>query len=274
MDKQIDNQDVMILEEMTDPLSGEIVFGPPESTNAPVPLSASSLTMTDKGLVDEQRPGQPVILPTDRFAGDGPVDWAAAEAEQAGGLVVSMVDGKLVTGRGPGGAQQVELPPDRFASPDARFRAENDEVRTLAGAGGNSVIKLLQHTSQIANWPDVSPTGWVYTSRPTSHGDELTGLVVFNPSTGMYHFHFWRFDVRGNDGRSGSVDLPAYLHKHPNLTAHGTHMYPDGRGGAVLCLSRNTHGGLSSLTAVVLQAAKWADGMGEVVRGRRFPYRE
>lgn len=274
MGQKVDSEDVITLQEMTDPVSGEVIFGVRESANLPAPRTASALTMTHDGLVDAVRPGQPVSLPTDRFAGEGPVDWAAAEAEQGNGLVVSMVDGKLVTGPGNGPAQQVELPPDRFAAPDSRFRAENDEVRTLASAGGGSVIKLLQHTSQIANWPDVSPTGWVYTSRPTSHGDELTGLVVFNPSTGMYHFHFWRFDVRGTDGRSGSVDLPAFLHKHPNLTAHGTHMYPDGRGGAVLCLSRNTHGGLSSLTAVVLQAAKWADGMGEVVRGRRFPYRE
>ena len=68
--------------------------------------------------------------------------------------------------------------------------------------------------------------------------------------------------------------LPATPVSHPNLTAHGTHMYPNGRGGAVLCLSTNARGGLPSLTAVVFQAAKWADGMGEVVRGRRFPYRE
>jgi hypothetical protein len=274
MGQQIDNQDVITLEEMTDPLNGQVIFGLPETTNLPAPRAASALTMTDHGLVDEERQSQPVSLPTDRFAGEGPVDWAAAEAQQSGGLVVSMVDGKLVTGQGNGPAQQVELPPDRFAAPNGRFRAENAEVMALSGAGAGSIVKLLQHTSQIPNWPAVSPTGWVYTSRPTSHGDELTGLIVFNPSTEMYHFHFWRFDVRGADGRMGSVDLPDYLHAHPNLTAHGTHMYPDGRGGVVLCLSTNTHGGLSSLTAVVFQAAKWADGMGEVVRGRHFPYRE
>lgn len=274
MGHKTDDQDVITLEELTDPLSGEVVFGLQASSNLPAPRAGSALTMTEQGLVDEERSSRPVSLPTDRFAGEGPVDWTSAEAQQSGGLVVAMVDGKLVTGHGTGAAQQVELPQDRFAAPDSRFGAENAEVMALAGAGASSIVKLLQHTSQIPSWPAVSPTGWVFTSRPTSHGDELTGLIVFDPSTGMYHFHFWRFDVCGSDGRMGSVDLPAYLHAHPNLTAHGTHMYPDGRGGAVLCLSTNTHGGLSTLSAVVFQAAKWADGMGEVVRGRRFPYRQ
>ncbi|MEQ7845769.1 hypothetical protein [Nocardioides kribbensis] len=274
MGQQIDSRDVITLEEMTDPLSGEVIFGIRESTNLPAPRPSSTLTMTDQGLVDQERPSQPVNLPSDRFAGE-PVDWAAAEAQQESGIVVSMVDGKLTTGQGSGPAQQIELPGDRFAAPSDRFQAENAQVMDLARAGaGSSIVKRLQHTSQIPNWPAVSPTGWVYTTQKTSHGDELTGLIVFNSSTGMYHLHFWRFDVRGTDGRMGSVDLPGYLHAHPNLTAHGTHMYPDGRGGAVLCLSTNTHGGLPSLKAVVLQAHKWADGMGEVVRGRRFPYRE
>lgn len=274
MGQHSEHPDVITLEERIDPLSGQVVFDLPEPTNLPAPRLSSALTMTAAGLVDEVRPSQPVQLPTDRFAGDAPVNWAAAEAQQTGGQVVSMVDGKLVTDQSAGPAQQVELPRDRFAAPDARFRAENTEVMALAGAGAGSIVSLLQHTSQIPRWPATSPSGWVYTCRPTSHGDELTGLIVFNPSTGMYHFHFWRFDVRGSDGRLGAVDLPAYLHAHPNLTAHGTHLYPDGRGGAVLCLSTNTRGGLSSLTATVFQAAKWADGMGEVVRGRPFPYRE
>ncbi|WP_286928877.1 MULTISPECIES: hypothetical protein [Aeromicrobium] len=274
MGQQFDNEDIITLEEMTDPDTGSIIFGLQESALLPAPRTGSALTMTDHGLVEDERPSQPVALPTDRFAGQGPVDWSAAEAQQAGGQVVSMIDGKLVTGQGDGPAQQVELPRDRFAAPDERFRAENAEVTAMAAAGAGSLLKLLQHTSQIRNWPADSPAGWVFTSRPTSHGDELTGLIEFNPSSGLYHFHFWRFDVRNADGRMGSVDLPAYLHAHPNLTAHGTHMYPNGRGGAVLCLSTNARGGLPSLTAVVFQAAKWADGMGEVVRGRRFPYRE
>ena len=275
MGQKHDGSDAIALEELIDPVTGEVIFGVPESANLPARRAGSALTMTEDGLVAEDRPAQPVSLPTDRFAAGDGIDWKAAEGQQAAGQVVSMVDGKLVTGQGCGSApQQVELPRDRFAAPAARLEAESAEVVALASAGAGSVVKLLQHTSQIPNWPAVSPTGWVYTSRPTSHGDELTGLIVYDPSTGLYHMHFWRFDVRGADGRPASVDLPAYLNAHPNLTAHGTHMYSNGRGGAVLCLSTNTNGGLSTLGATVFQAAKWADGMGEVVRGRRFPYRE
>lgn len=273
MGQHRDGQDIITLEEMTDPFNGQIIFGVPD-TILPARRTSSALTMTGEGLVDEERPSQqPLTLPTDRFAGDAPPDWSAAEAQQAGGLVVSMVDGKLVTSQDNGPAQQVELPRDRFAASD-RFREENIEVVSLARAGAGSVVKLLKHSSQFPSWPATSPAGWVYTTRPTSHGDELTVLLAHNLTTGMYHAHFWRFDVRGVDGRMGAVDLPKYMHAHPNLTAHGTHMYPDGRGGAVLCLSTNTRGGLQSLTAAVFQAAKWADGMGEVVRGRHFPYRE
>ena len=256
---------VITLEETRDPRTGEIVFAKPGEV----------LQMTDSGLLPERSPAAPVELPRDRFAGEERgVDWAAAERQQANGLVVSMVDGQLVTGAGPE-AKPIALPEDRFAAPiDTRFREENQAVLALSQAGAASVVSLLKHSSQFPSWPASSTIGWVYTTRPTAHGDQLTVLIAFNGSTGLYHAHFWRYDVRGVDGRMGAVDLPAYLNQHPNLTAHRAHMYPDVRGGAVLCLSTATRGGLPSLSAAVLQAAKWADGMGEVVRGRAFPYRQ
>lgn len=259
------HDEVITLEETRDPRTGETVFA----------QGGEILQMTAEGLVPERSLAAPVELPSDRFAAqEKPVDWAAAERQQANGLVVSMVDGQLVTSAGPQ-AKPISLPEDRFAAlADTRFRDENRAVLALSEAGAASVVSLLKHSSQFSSWPATAGTGWVYTSKATSHGDQLTVLVAFNSSTGLYHAHFWRFDVRQADGRLGAVDLPAYLDKHPSLTAHGTHMYPDGRGGAVLCLSTATRGGVASLSAAVLQAAKWADGMGEVVRGRRFPYRQ
>ncbi|MDQ6523992.1 hypothetical protein RB608_10290 [Nocardioides sp. LHD-245] len=277
-DDRLSHRAVITLEEVIDPATGDVIFVDPDAearaeARVPATRTAASLAMTEDGLVEEGRPAQAVQLPNERFSGDEPIDWAAAEAHQAGGQVVSMVDGQIVFGEPGNSAQQVSLPTDRFAAAPA-LQAESAEVLQLARAGGSTVIKMIKHTSQIPNWPSASPTGWVYTTTPTSHGDELTVLLSYNPSTSLYHARFWRFDVRGPAGQVGSVDLPKYLDSHPNLTAHGTHLYPDGRGGAVLCLSTNTTGGLPTLTRAVLQAAKWADGMGEVVRGRRFPYKE
>jgi hypothetical protein len=269
--------DIIDLEPRIDPRTGETIFARADDPVVHEPGSRSSLVMTERGIVNEIRPAQPVALPDDRFAGDiePSIDWREAERKQSGGLVVAMVDGKLVTGDDRSGGQPVELPDARFASPvDERFRTENQEVLALANAGAKSIVRLLKHSSRYDRWPASSPSGWVYTTKPTSHGDQLTTLIAFNASTGLYHVHFWRFDVHRGNGVLGAVDLPAYLQAHPNLTAHGTHMYPDGRGGAVLCLSTNVRGGLPTLSAAVFQAAKWADGMGDVVRGRRFPYGE
>lgn len=260
------DHDIITLEQTRDPQTGEVVFAAPGDV----------LRMTEDGIVHGQASALPVTLPTDRFAGEDEqrIDWHESERQQSAGLVVSMVDGKLVTGAGPE-SQSVALPSNRFAAPaDPRFRAENEAVLALSGAGASGLVKLLKHSSRFASWPATSPAGWVYTTKPTpSHGDQLTTLVAFNYSTGLYHAHFWRFDVLSG-GRRGAVDLPSYLHRHPNLTAHGTHMYPDDHGGAILCLSTHTRGGLRTLPDVVFQAAKWAAGMGEVVRGRRFPYAE
>ena len=106
------------------------------------------------------------------------------------------------------------------------------------------------------------------------HGDRLTVIIARDASTNLYHSHLYRFDVRQADGSMGKVDLPAYLNKHPNLTAHRAHIYPAGKTGGILCLSERTLGGMPDIKSSVLQCAKWADGIGLVVRGKTFPYRQ
>lgn len=74
MGQQIDSQDVVALEEMTDPLSGEVGIGLRGSANLPAPQTGSVMTMTDDSLVpgpvgmlrvpaDPRRPNWTVRLP-------------------------------------------------------------------------------------------------------------------------------------------------------------------------------------------------------------------
>lgn len=256
-------EDVITLEPTNDPVTGQLVYAPP--------AHGELVRMTEAGLVSEQAAPEPVALPRDRFAGDEPYDWQAAEQRQDSGYVVSMEDGQLVVNGATG--QSVELPKDRFAAPTVA--EESVAVRSLSAAGaGRSVVSLLKHTSQVQGWPATMPTGWIMTTRPTRHGDQLTVVIAHDASTGYYHAHLWRFDLRRADGSVGAVDVPAHLNKRRDLTAHHVHIYPAAQGGGILCLSTRTRGGMPTLTDAVLQCAKWADGVGDVLRGKPFPYRQ
>lgn len=152
---------------------------------------------------------------------------------------------------------------------------EMAEVQAMASAGlGQTLVEVLKHTSTVTGWPATMPAGWIFTSKPTRHGDRLTVIIARDTSTNLYHSHLFRFDVRQPDGSVREVDLRAYLNKHPNLTAHRAHIYPSGKAGGILCLSERTLGGMPDIKSSVLQSAKWADGIGLVVRGKSFPYRQ
>lgn len=102
-----------------------------------------------------------------------------------------------------------------------------------------------------------------------------TGVrLAFHPTTMLYHSHYWRFEA-DLDGRGPkAIDLPRYLGRYPHLTHHKAHLYTGADGTAVLCLSHRVSGGMPTLETALVQTLKWADGTGEVVRGRPFPTSE
>lgn len=256
--------DVIDLVETVDPVTGQLVFAQPEAEGVVALRDGTLEPVAGTGSTQ-------VHLPDETFAGEDPnVDWRAAEAQQDAGQVVSIVNGQLVTGQGSAGSG-VTLPKDIFASP--LLATETAEVRRIAGAGvAGLTIDLLRHTSSIPGYSEKAPVGWILTTKGNRFGDKLTVVISQHPSTNLYHAHFWRYEIRQDDGSRGLVNLPEYLGRHPQLTAHTAHIYP-ADGGGILCLSQRTTGGLPTLSDAILQCAKWADGMGDVVRGRPFKYR-
>lgn len=219
-------------------------------------------------------PGQAVTLTDDRFAGDPVFDWGVAERAQDAGQALQIIDGRLVPAgqTGPQPGQAVTLTDDRFAA----TAQEGAEVLRLVQSGTAShLIADLQPTSELRSYFQHDPGGWYLRTKPTpSHRDVLHTVIVRRSATGLYHAHLWRF-MQCDRGELKNVDLNRWVGTHERLSAHKVHLYP-GRSGeaAILCLSQRTTGGMPDLTGTVLQAAKWADGMGYVVRGGTFPYRQ
>ncbi len=245
------SQEPTVLEPRLDPVTGDLVYA-----------------------ADDTAPAPALTLPKETFAGDpqGPVDWRTVEEKQDHGGMVTLVNGELVTEYG-GPTTGVPLPKDTFAAPS--LDGEVREVRALAAQRvGAQLVEELRHTSQIPGYSKASPQGWSLVTRPTRLGDRLRVVIARNSSTNLYHSHLWRYELRQSDGSYGVVDVPAYLGRHRNLTNHTTHLYSSGNSDGVLCLSTRTQGGMVSLTDAILQCHKWADGIGEVLRGRPFPYRQ
>jgi len=202
------------------------------------------------------------------------MDWKRAEAAQQAGQVLQIVNGELVAaGSKPtGSAQAVTLTDDRFAA----SAAESAEVLRLVKSGtAAKLIDDLQPTSQLRAHLPNDPGGWYLRTKPTpSYRDVLHTVIVRKSATGLYHALLWRF-MQNDNGQLKNSNLNRWVGTHESLTAHTTHLYPGHNGEAsTLCLSQRTAGGMPTLTDAILQSAKWADGMGYVVRGKKFPYRQ
>lgn len=203
-----------------------------------------------------------------------PLNWKQAEQAQNAGQVVQIVNGELVTtGPKPAEAgQSVTLTGDRFAATDA----ESAEVLRLVRSGAAAqLIDDLTPTSYMRAYLPHDPGGWYLRTKPTpSHRDVLHTVIVRRSATGLYHATLWRF-LQNDRGELKNVNLNRWVGTHHTLSAHRVHLYPGHNGdAATLCLSQRTAGGMPTLTTAVLQSAKWADGMGFVVRGGKFPYRQ
>ena len=224
-----------------------------------------------------------VRLPGEGFAAEPPEigSWRDTTVPGAPPLpsvppVSLTADGGLQVAGQPDGAGMVTLTSDRFASglgPSStqRRREENQSVASLRDSQVRWV-KQLTHTSRVQGMPSGSPTGWLYRPRPNRYGDQLVCVLAFHPTTMLYHSHYWRFEADFDGRGPKAIDLPRYLGRYPHLTHHKAHLYTGDDGTAVLCLSHRVSGGMPTLETALVQTLKWADGTGEVVRGRPFPY--
>jgi hypothetical protein len=287
------------LEPTIDPQTGHVVFTDPSSPGAHLPAvlgeSVHPGAPTNPGgtmatthidgnrIIDgELVPAGPspvqaahaVTLTDDRFAVDPTFDWGRADRAQDAGQAMQIIDGQLVpVGQKPAQpGQTVTLTDDRFAA----TASENGQIASLVRSGAASkLIGALQPTSELRGYFATDPSGWYLRTKPTpTYGDVLHTVIVHKHATGLYHAHLWRF-LQLDGGQLKHVDLNRWVGSHTSLSAHNVHLYGGTAGeSAVLCLSQRTNGGMPNLTGAVLQAAKWADGMGCVVRGGRFPYRQ
>lgn len=235
---------------------------------------------------DHGAPTDSVQLPNDRFASASPPEIGSwRDTSVPGAPPLPSAPPVAVT---PGGQLQiasasqehpgsVTLPSERFASglgPSSAQRQES-ENRTVAALRDAHAkwIKQLTHTSRIPGMPAGAPIGWLYRPRPNRFGDQLVCVLAYHPGTLLYHAHYWRFEANLDGDGPKAIDLPRYLGRYPHLTHHKAHIYTGGDGTAVLCLSDRVSGGMPTLDTALVQTLKWADGTGDVVRGRPFPFR-
>ncbi|ABM16750.1 anti-sigma factor [Mycolicibacterium vanbaalenii] len=303
----MDADDIVTLHPVTDPHTGKVVYTAPEPTSSGESVSPGTHASTG-GFMEQQdspttarrahtrfdapdemqiidgdlvragdapnEPAPSVTLTKDRFAGDAQFDWGRAEAAQDAGQTLQIVNGQLVpVGDKPTNpGQSVTLTGDRFAATPG----ESAEVASLVRSGtAAQLIDDLRPTSQLRAYLPNDPGGWYLRTKPTpSHRDVLHTVIVRRSATGLYHALLWQF-MQNDCGELKNTNLNRWVGTHETLSAHHTHLYPgpDGQA-ATLCLSQRATGGMPDLTGTVLQAAKWADGMGYVVRGGTFPYRQ
>ncbi len=263
------NDDVVELTEEIDPATGESVFGLPDSGRLPAQrIKGGALAAAE---ADEAAPG--ITLPGARFAAGFGDEFEQIQRAQDQGMAPRIVNGRIVLDGAAAGeeAPSIELTDKRFA---AYSGPEAQAVRTLIISGAAArYVQNLQPTSDRRDLFPRDPGGVYLHTRPTRLGDELHTVIRHDPATGLYHAHLWSFVVN-EDGRRKVADLNRWVGT-PGMSAHRVHLWP-GRGGeaAVICLSPETRGGMPTLDECVVRCAQWATGMGEVVRGRAFPYRE
>lgn len=263
------NDDVIELTEEIDPATGESVFGLPDSGRLSAQrIKGGALAAAE---ADEAAPG--ITLPGARFAAGFGDEFEQIQRAQDQGMAPRIVNGRIVLDGAAAGeeAPSIELTDKRFA---AYSGPEAQAVRTLISSGAAArYVQNLQPTSDRRDLFPRDPGGVYLHTRPTRLGDELHTVIRHDPATGLYHAHLWSFVVN-EDGRRKVADLNRWVGT-PGMSAHRVHLWP-GRGGeaAVICLSPETRGGMPTLDECVVRCAQWATGMGEVVRGRPFPYRE
>lgn len=256
-------EETIDLVEAIDLSTHETVYAAPD---APGTISHGTLTVAGA-----QVEPQAVKLTDERFAADED-EFAAAERAQSAGKEAKIVNGQLVFGDSSDNGQGVKLTNERFA---AVGTVEADEIVKLARSGAAAAyVQTLMPTGQMRKLFPQDPGGVYLHTKPTRHGDELHVVIVRDASTGLYHAHLWAFMMREGGGLN-HLNLDKWVGADPTLSAHHTHLYPGSGGhGAVLCLSERTRGGIESLSTCVVRCAQWANGMGDVVRGAKFPYRE
>lgn len=272
------DDDAITMEEEVDPATGESVFLVPDNVSEPI-ISNGMLVHADETTATMPDPPHVKLTP-ERFATKGLEDpWAAAEDQQNAGQEVRIVNGELVVGPtkdestiAPESTNAVKLTDERFA---ALRGDEVSEIRRLFASGAAShFIHTLTPTSDMKNYFTSDPGGLYLHTKPSRFGDELHAVILSNPSTQLYQAHLWAF-MKREDGELKSANLNNWIGTAPNMSAHGLHLYPSTGGhGAILCLSQRTQGGVTDISTCVMQAIKWTAGMGIVIRGGRFPYRE
>ncbi len=137
MGQQVDSQDAITLEEMTGSLSGEVIFGIQDNTNLLAPRRSSTLTMTDQGLVDQERPSQPVNPPNDGSPGSRSTGLRRRRSGRAGSC------SRWLTASSPPHEAAAWLSRSNCRATGSqhqatRFLAENADVMELASAGPGS----------------------------------------------------------------------------------------------------------------------------------------
>lgn len=282
------NDPVIEMTPHTDPSTGAEIW-----TADPVPGPGVGLRVTNSptgDLVVTDTAGAPraaVQLTRDRFAGKDPAsigdqdddDWIAAAGQQASGrkVVLSPTGDLVITDTAGTPQAAVELTRDRFAAglgaSTMERQPQEEHVVVELRQAGVAWISYLKHSTRIPGMPAGAPVGWLYRPRPNRYGDQLACLVAFHRGTGLYHAHYWQYEADLDGSGRKAIDLPRYLGRAPHLTHHRAHLYTGTDGSAVLCLSERVQGGMPTFDTALMQTMKWADGTGDVVRGRPFPYR-
>ena len=269
---------VIAMTEHVDPTTGSTCWSMPFGGEDDRPR-AGVVAIRGGQLAVPEGDAQPasVALTNDRFAAGFGDEFEAIERAQADGHAVRIENGRLVSGESLKDAEDaptVELTNDRFAALRA---AELREFKALVVSGAaERYINTLQSTSDMPDYFPQDPGGIYLHTKPTRLGDELHVVIKHEHSSGLWRAHLWTF-VKNEGGQLRVADLNRWVGgtAGPGLNAHTAHLYP-GRGGegGVLCLSARLFGGIDSLSGCVVRVCQWATGMGEVVRGRPFPYRQ
>lgn len=267
--------------------SGEVVYtfpdddGRTDREDVPVRISRGQI------LVDGGEGGTPTSstqLTGEKFAADPPAagtfgdEFKAIDEAHDAGEDVRIVDGQIVVGgeTPQTGTTVTQLTADKFG---AFTQEQSDQVRVMirSGAAKRYARNLRPTSDLVPEYFPTDPQGIYFHSRPTHpHGDELHAVLNRDRSTNLVHAYLWSFMKREGE-RLLPLDMKKWIgDPQYGLSRHSTHLYANqgSHKAAILCLSGALLGGIDSYSGALVRTAQWTVGMGEVVRGGRFPYRE